>query len=547
MSNNATSQHLRGVAKEVCNKCGERGDLVLAGSVCGICSKALDDVVVSSKTEVTDWIFVVRRKQSEGRPNQYQVFHNTSYAEMKRNWAAWANHSEAAFFVPFVSSPGEVPQAEFMFRRPATPMEIANYELPLANCQAAWEESIFEKWGIEARDELICYFGHGERHDDVVLLAVLHAEVELKNRLEQVGLPKAVGGNEVEILSFPEIRTLLERVELPDLKPDAAAMLRKSTEVPFDGNWEGYEEKRVKGLDSAYERLCTRLETQAAARPQRALKPLRGLSQVVGMADLKRQLSHEIIGPFRNPDLYRRYRLSVPNGILFFGPPGCGKTYIARCLAEELGFFIQYCRPSDVASPYIHDTVSKIRALFTAAIGKAPSVLFIDEFEAFVPARSELGGFQQYKAEEVNEFLANLEGCAEREVLVVAATNEPWKIDQAVLRPGRFDKHILISPPDAEARAAMLAHYLAGRPVVKPVDRDGIAAVLDWYSAADIKFLADEAARMALAQSALISTETLLAAMGRVPPRSRKKTTSDTLRFGLAEFRGPARWTSAAS
>jgi transitional endoplasmic reticulum ATPase len=145
-------------------------------------------------------------------------------------------------------------------------------------------------------------------------------------------------------------------------------------------------------------------------------------------------------------------------------------------------------------------------------------VLFIDEFEAFVPARSELGGHQHYKAEEVNEFLANLEGCAERNVLVIAATNEPWKIDQAVLRPGPFDKHILISPPDAQARAAMLAHYLEGRPLAEEIDLDGIAAVLDGYSAADIKFLADEAARLALLESALISTETLLAAMSRVPP-----------------------------
>jgi SpoVK/Ycf46/Vps4 family AAA+-type ATPase len=103
-------------------------------------------------------------------------------------------------------------------------------------------------------------------------------------------------------------------------------------------------------------------------------------------------------------------------------------------------------------------------------------------------------------------------------VLVIAATNEPWKIDQAVLRPGRFDKHVLISPPDAEARAAMLAHYLEGRPLAEGIDAEGIAAVLDGYSAADIKFLTDEAARIALAQTALISTDTLLAAMGRVPP-----------------------------
>jgi transitional endoplasmic reticulum ATPase len=221
--------------------------------------------------------------------------------------------------------------------------------------------------------------------------------------------------------------------------------------------------------------------------------------------------------------------------MLFYGPPGCGKTYIARCLAEELGYFFQYCRPSDVASPFIHDTVRKIRDMFTAAIEKAPSVLFIDEFEAFVPARSELGGFQSYKAEEVNEFLANLEGCAERNVLVIAATNEPDRIDPAVQRTGRFDKLIYISPPDAQARAAMLVHHLDGRPLAESIDAEGIAAILDGYSASDIKFLTDEAARMALARSEPISTETLLAAMGRVPPSITKE---DEERYSSFRSRG---------
>src|SRR5262249_13092596 len=165
----------------------------------------------------------------------------------------------------------------------------------------------------------------------------------------------------------------------------------------------------------------------------------RGLAQVAGMTDLKDQLTQDILGPLRDPDLFRRYRVSLPNGILFYGPTGCGKTYIARSLADELGWSFQYCRPSDVASPFIHDTVSRIRSVFTTAIERAPSIVFIDEFEAFVPARSELGGHQQYKAEEVNEFLTNLEGCAERKVLVIAATNEPDKIDPAVRRSGRFD------------------------------------------------------------------------------------------------------------
>ena len=235
--------------------------------------------------------------------------------------------------------------------------------------------------------------------------------------------------------------------------------------------------------------------------------------------------------------MYRRYRVSLPNGILFYGPPGCGKTYLARALAEELGWSFQYCRPSDVASPYIHDTVSKIRAVFTTAIEKAPSIVFIDEFEAFVPARSALGGHQQYKAEEVNEFLANLEGCAERKILVIAATNEPDKIHPAVRRSGRFDKLILTPPPDAAARQAMLDFHLQDRPVDPALDIAGIAAVLEGYSASDIKLLVDEAARMALRQKETISTKTLLATLDRVPASI---TAEDMQRYDGFRSRGTA-------
>ena len=126
---------------------------------------------------------------------------------------------------------------------------------------------------------------------------------------------------------------------------------------------------------------------------------------------------------FLNPELYHRYRVTLPNGILFYGPPGCGKPYIARQLAEALGWSFHYCRPSDIASPFIHESGVKIRQIFREATEQAPSVIFIDEFDAFVPARSGLGSHQQDKAEEVNEFLANLEGCADRKILVIAATN----------------------------------------------------------------------------------------------------------------------------
>ena len=317
-------------------------------------------------------------------------------------------------------------------------------------------------------------------------------------------------------------------------------------EEPFDGIWDDDAHRRHL---QAVEEIAIRLEQlgllsgsayEVVVADERipvktTANTRRGLSRVAGMMGLKEQLTHEVIQPFENPELYSRYRVALPNGILFFGPPGCGKTYLARSLAEELGWHFQYCRPSDVASPYIHDTVNRIRAVFAAAIEKAPSIIFIDEFEAFVPARSDLGGHQQYKAEEVNEFLANLEGCAERKVLVIAATNEPERIDPAVRRSGRFDKLILIPPPDAVARRAMLEFHLRDRPIVASLDVAGISAVLEGYSASDIKLLTDEAARIALKRKALIDTRMLLAALERVPPSI---TAEDMQRFEGFRSRG---------
>jgi AAA+ superfamily predicted ATPase len=261
----------------------------------------------------------------------------------------------------------------------------------------------------------------------------------------------------------------------------------------------------------------------------------RGLNKVAGMSVLKELLRKEIVGPLRTPEIYEKYRIGVPNGILFYGPPGCGKTYIARQLAEELGYFFQDVKPSDVASRFIHDTVVRIREMFDLALEKAPSILFIDEFDAFAPSRSELGGHQQYKSEEVNEFLANLEGCADRKVLVIAATNAPEKIDPAVRRAGRFDKLVFIPPPDAEARIAMLQFHLLDRPVEPDLDFRGVGLVLDGYSASDIRFLVEEAARAACEKAAPISTLILLDTLQRVPPSI---TPEDEAKFHGFQSRG---------
>lgn len=243
-----------------------------------------------------------------------------------------------------------------------------------------------------------------------------------------------------------------------------------------------------------------------------------GLAKVAGMHALKELLLNEVVGPVRNPAPFRKYGLSVPNGILLYGPPGCGKTYIARALAEELGHHFLEIVPSELASPYVHGSVIRIREVFDEAAQNAPAVIFIDEFEALVPIRSDLGGFQQHKAEEVNEVLTHLNSAAERNIFVVAATNQPELIDPAIRRTGRLDKLIYVSPPDLEARHEMLQLHLAKRPLSSSVDLESLSERLPGYSASDIRFLVDEAARDALIRNVEIDGISFERAMARITP-----------------------------
>jgi hypothetical protein len=251
--------------------------------------------------------------------------------------------------------------------------------------------------------------------------------------------------------------------------------------------------------------------------PPPSLMTGRGLDKVAGMHVLKELLRREVVAPIRNPEPFRKYGLSIPNGILLFGPPGCGKTYIARQLAEELDHYFVEIIPSELASPFIHGSVIKIRDLFDTAAEHAPAVVFIDEFEALVPSRETLGGHQDYKSSEVNEFLAHLNSCAEKKIFVIAATNLPEKIDAAVRRTGRLDKLIYVGPPDEEARREMLALHLEGRPLATGFDLGALAKELHGYSASDLRSLVDEAARYALTRNVDITYESFRAAIRKVP------------------------------
>ena len=246
----------------------------------------------------------------------------------------------------------------------------------------------------------------------------------------------------------------------------------------------------------------------------------RGFDRVAGMSELKQTLTTEVIKPLRDRERYARFRLSIPNGLLLWGPPGCGKTFVAECFGEELGFGFRKVFPSDVASIYIHGTQEKIKALFDAARRDAPCVLFLDEFDAMVPARNDVS--HSSYATEVNEWLGQMNNIGKHDVFLMAATNQLALIDSAITRTGRIDKTIYIGPPDFVARKAMFELYLVGRPIDGTIDAGELAGLTRGRVSSDIKALVDAAARTAITAGApAISMSHLAAAIAENRPSVR--------------------------
>jgi ATP-dependent 26S proteasome regulatory subunit len=262
------------------------------------------------------------------------------------------------------------------------------------------------------------------------------------------------------------------------------------------------------------------LKKEAIAREKHEASQV-GIMALAGMQHLKEMLLSEVIAPLRDPEKYRRYGITIPNGILMYGPPGCGKTFVAQRLAAELNYNFYEVSPSAIGSPYVHESTLKIQQMFESAAASGPSLMFVDEFEGLVPSRSSLGGHQQHKAEEVNEWLVQIGSCADRRILFVAATNEPWSIDAAIQRSGRLDKKVYVGPPDVDAIREMLLFHLKGRLTTSDINVSGFAEEIGnvGYSASDLKLLVDEAAKIAMRLDTAISHKHLSsAAMEKVAP-----------------------------
>ena len=245
------------------------------------------------------------------------------------------------------------------------------------------------------------------------------------------------------------------------------------------------------------------LPQATAEREKSDTKAVSGFSAVAGLKDLKRLLQKDIIAPLKEKELYHSYGISPLNGMLLYWPPGCGKTFLAQKLAEELAYFYLEIKPSDIASTYVHGTQEKIGRLFRRAKANAPSLIFIDEVDAILPDRETHADNNHYAAE-VNEFLAQMTNCSEQGIFIIAATNRPEMIDRAILRTGRLDKLIYMGLPDFTARYEMFTLLLKNRPT-HALDFNRFALSTDGYVSSDLAAMVNEAAMLAFEKREPIS------------------------------------------
>lgn len=224
-------------------------------------------------------------------------------------------------------------------------------------------------------------------------------------------------------------------------------------------------------------------------------------SSIVGMEELKKTIRLKIIEPYLNPGLFARFRMGSGGGLLLYGAPGCGKTMLARAVANECSAAFVPVGISDVLNMYLGESERNLAAMFDKARSQAPAVLFFDELDALAYARSKSQGNTTRTV--VNEFLSQLDGIGRenRGVLVLAATNMPWDVDGAMKRPGRFSRQVFVPPPDAAARAEMLRIKLTGVPVEADLALDAVARRAEHYSGADIDGLIELAKESALHDS----------------------------------------------
>ncbi|PIQ83275.1 MAG: cell division protein [Candidatus Omnitrophica bacterium CG11_big_fil_rev_8_21_14_0_20_63_9] len=256
-------------------------------------------------------------------------------------------------------------------------------------------------------------------------------------------------------------------------------------------------------------------------------RPKITFDDVGGMETLKEEIRLKIIHPLTHPELYKTYGKPIGGGILMYGPPGCGKTHLARATAGEIEAGFIAVGINDVLEMWIGNSERNLHELFEQARRNRPCVLFFDEVDALGASRSDMR--HSAGRQLINQFLAELDGVqsSNEGVLILAATNAPWHVDPAFRRPGRFDRILFVPPPDAAARDAILRILVRGKPIGE-IDYAQVAKKADAFSGADLKAVVDVAIEhklkdaMATGTPKPLTTKDLLSGAAGVKPSTKE-------------------------
>ncbi len=280
------------------------------------------------------------------------------------------------------------------------------------------------------------------------------------------------------------------------------------------------KKKRIERADSILKRvdmltqILTR-KTTAGSIPQaestRAAsewivfeKPNLKLNDVAGLEEVKEQIRIRMIYPFTHPDLAKRFGIKKGGGILLYGPPGTGKTMLAKAVAGEIDAAFFTVKPSEIMSKWVGEAEQNVARLFSEARKHERAIIFIDEVESLIPKRSD--SFSTVMQRVVPQILSEMEGFSSgrdsrKALLFMGATNEPWALDEAVLRPGRFDEKVYVPLPDFAARLDILSFHLKDKPLSPEVSLEEIAQMTEGYSGADIRRICEKACDIPFVES----------------------------------------------
>ena len=235
-----------------------------------------------------------------------------------------------------------------------------------------------------------------------------------------------------------------------------------------------------------------------------------GFADIAGMDELKNTLKSKVIDVLKRPEHFKKYNVTIPNGMLLYGYPGCGKSFVAEKFCEEAGFNFYLVKTSDVTSTYKSGGEQKIAQLFKDAEDNAPTVICFDEIDGIVPKRS---GRDPHKDSEVNEYLSQTNKCSERGIFVIGTTNKPDLIEIAMLRTGRLEIHVQVPQPDNIARKKIFELYLKNRYTDDNIDFEMLASSAKGYVASDIEYIINNASHTAAVKEVPISMGLILDVM----------------------------------